>query len=413
MNLFGQAMTARKHFFDGTHRTRPPAETLADYRRFLPMMGITRIANVTGLDRIGLPVCVAIRPNARSLATSQGKGETLAAARASAMMEAIESWHGERIAGPLWSESYAALATHRRVIDPRLLAIRADATWHADRPLEWIEGEDLMTGEPAWVPHETISSNFVEMTGRRPVFLKGTNGLASGNHLLEAVLHGMFEVIERDALTLWSLQPADARKARQVDLASIGDEHLQRTIHVLAEKGVAAAAWDITSDLGIPTFTCTLIDDPDSPQWRPIPAMSGHGTHLHPRIALSRALHEAIQSRVTMISGSRDDMFPRDYDDAGDRGGHARILDEWRVPPPALPFRRGDTPVSEWFEQDIAIVLERLRARGLTSVVVVDLTVAGVDIPVVKVVIPGTEPVRTGVYRPGPRARQAMARRAA
>lgn len=409
MKLFGQGVTARKGFFEGTHRTRSPTETLADYQRFLPMMGITRIANVTGLDRIGLPVCVAIRPNARSLATSQGKGETLAAARASAMMEAIESWHGERIAGPLWSESYSTLAARRRVIDPKLLAVRADATWHPDRPLEWIEGEDLMTGEPVLVPHETISSNFVEMVDRRPVFLKGTNGLASGNHLLEAVLHGMLEVIERDALTLWSVQPESARKLRQVNLASVDDEHLQRTIKVLDDKGIAVAAWDITSDLGIPTFTCTLIDDPDSPQWRPIPAMSGHGTHLRSQIALSRALHEAIQSRVTMISGSRDDMFPRDYEDAGDRRAHARMLDGWNAPSATLPFARGDLPVSEWFEQDIATVLERLRSCGLPSVVVVDLSVAGVDIPVVKVVIPGTEPVRTGVYRPGARAQRAMA----
>jgi YcaO-like protein with predicted kinase domain len=65
-------------------------------RRFMPAMGITWLANVTGLDRIGLPVCVAVRPNWRALSTSQGKGETIEAAKASALMEAIESWHGAR-----------------------------------------------------------------------------------------------------------------------------------------------------------------------------------------------------------------------------------------------------------------------------------------------------------------------------
>ena len=101
MKVFGNEVTARKQYFRGTHRVRSPAETLADYSRFMPRMGITRLANVTGLDRIGLPVCVAVRPNSRGLSTSQGKGETIEAAKVSALMESIESWHGERIEQPL------------------------------------------------------------------------------------------------------------------------------------------------------------------------------------------------------------------------------------------------------------------------------------------------------------------------
>jgi ribosomal protein S12 methylthiotransferase accessory factor len=90
-----------KAYRHGTHRTLDPARTLARVQPHLARMGITRIANVTGLDRIGVPVVMVCRPNARSLAVSQGKGLTLDAAKASGVMEALELDHAERILLPL------------------------------------------------------------------------------------------------------------------------------------------------------------------------------------------------------------------------------------------------------------------------------------------------------------------------
>lgn len=88
----------------------------------MPRMGITRLANITGLDRINLPVVVAIRPNSRSLATSQGKGDALEAAKASALLESIEIWHGERCAAALRYETYDAMRSHGSAVDPLQLA---------------------------------------------------------------------------------------------------------------------------------------------------------------------------------------------------------------------------------------------------------------------------------------------------
>lgn len=68
-----RALTQAKGHIAGTHRTRAPADTFAAYSRWMPHFGITRLANVTGLDRIGLPVYVAIRPNARSLARPRAR----------------------------------------------------------------------------------------------------------------------------------------------------------------------------------------------------------------------------------------------------------------------------------------------------------------------------------------------------
>src|SRR5712692_4390836 len=113
-----------KHFHSGTHRIIAPEETLRRVQPLLPVMGITRIANVTGLDCIGIPVVMVCRPNSRSIAVSQGKGTTLVAAKASGVMESIEFYHAERIQQPLMLGSYAELRYAYRLVDvarlPRL-----------------------------------------------------------------------------------------------------------------------------------------------------------------------------------------------------------------------------------------------------------------------------------------------------
>lgn len=395
-----------KQYFRGTHRACDPAETLANNRRHMRPLGITRIANVTGLDRIGLPVCVSIRPNARSLSTSQGKGETLEAAMVSALMESIELWHAEHIELPLRWGARSELARSVRTIDLLQAPVRSDASFDAARAVTWIEGQDLMDGLQRWVPLELVSINLVRQPGQSPIFLESTNGLSSGNHLAEAMTHALAEVIERDAMSLWTLFSPERRKQRQVDLASVRQPALREILDTLGRKGIVVGAWDVTSDVDVPTFSCVILEDPDSEHWRPIPAYFGAGTHLDPAIALSRAIHEAIQSRLTAISGSRDDMFQADYVRAGNKEDHARIIAHLREPAPRLPFRDAQLPIGAHLQDDLRTLLDRLRDVGVTSAVAVDLTRDDIGIPVVKLVVPELEPYHTPFYRPGPRARR-------
>src|SRR6516165_3783534 len=109
-----------KRFRRGTHRLATPSETLARVRPLTARMGITRLGNITGLDRIGIPVAVAVRPNSRSVSVSQGKGLDLAQAVASALMEAIEGFHAEEV-GEGRHASYRALAANCNVVDPDTL----------------------------------------------------------------------------------------------------------------------------------------------------------------------------------------------------------------------------------------------------------------------------------------------------
>src|SRR5437879_1103477 len=111
-----EATTKRYH--DGTHRVVDPTTTLSRVMPHASRMGITRIAVLTGLDVIGIPVAAAYRPNSRSISVHQGKGSTLAAAKASAVMEAAESFHAENLQLSLLLASPAEVAMRGPAADP-------------------------------------------------------------------------------------------------------------------------------------------------------------------------------------------------------------------------------------------------------------------------------------------------------
>ncbi len=145
-----------KAYRRGTHRMVAPSQTLARVRPFMAEMGITRIANVTGLDRIGIPVVMVFRPNSRSIAVSQGKGLDLDAAKASGVMEAVETYHAERIALPLKLGSANDLRASHDLIELDRLPPMPGSRFHRSFQLLWIEGRDLIGGSSLWLPYELV-----------------------------------------------------------------------------------------------------------------------------------------------------------------------------------------------------------------------------------------------------------------
>ncbi|MDR6771623.1 YcaO-like family protein [Azospirillum sp. BE72] len=375
----------------GTHRVMAPEQTLARVAPFLPIMGITRVANVTGLDAVGIPVVMVTRPNSRSISVSQGKGVTLAAAKASGVMESIESYHAERITLPLKFASFEELRWTHPVVDVDRLPRLSTGSFNPNSPILWIEGQDLLNGGPKWVPFEMVHLNFtVPMAPGHGAFLAGSNGLASGNHKVEAISHAVTELVERDATTLWRLQDPVAQAATRIDLDSIDDPVCRSLIDRFESAGVAVGVWETTSDVGLPAFLCRIVEREELPQHSIRPA-TGMGCHVAREIALSRALTEAAQSRLTFIAGARDDMPRAEYERHLDPAHHAR----WKAMivdgAGRRPFRDCPTSTAPTIEADLAHQLDRLRAVGIEEAVAVDLTKPEFGIPVVRVVVPGLE----------------------
>jgi YcaO-like protein with predicted kinase domain len=404
-------VTAVKGFRDGTDRLVSPEDTLDRLRPFLDRAGITRVANVTGLDVIGVPVVMACRPNSRGVAASQGKGLTLAAARASAVMESIESFHAESIVQPLVYASAGELSD-RRVLDIARLPTRGPRPATRARRMLWITGRDLRDGGEVSVPYDLVHTDFT--LDRRPgdgMFHVTSSGLAGGNHVLEATSHALYELIERDAAALWALRDEPDRDAARLDLSTVDDAGCRWVLDRLCAASVAVAVWDMTSDVGIACFGCQIAEDP-AVGVLPALAAGGYGCHPRREIALLRALTEAVQSRLTYISGVRDDMFRASY--AALSRPATRELAWTRVTAGTAARRFAEVPTAahDSFDADVSLALERLAAVGLEEAVVVDLTRPDMDIPVVRVVVPGLESLTGGPARPGtPGRRTAGGRR--
>ncbi|QIG47691.1 YcaO-like family protein [Nordella sp. HKS 07] len=392
-----------KAYKTGTHRMVFPEETLRRVAPLLAPAGITRIANLTGLDRTGIPVVSVMRPNARSLSVSQGKGITLAAAKASGVMEALESFHAETIDHPLRLASHRdMLARGYRVADIGGLAFIRDGRFHPNLPLLWIEGRDLVSGEATWLPYETVHASYIlPLPAGSGCFVASTNGLASGNGMDEATSHAMAEVIERDANTLWNHASDEARSLSRIDLASIDSEACRALVDRLVQAELDIGIWDITSDTGVPAFYCLIVDR------RIELAHSGAGAGAHPsrEVALLRALTEAVQVRVNYIAGARDDLNPEEYSEEGigAKLDFARRLMALRNGA-GKDWRRIATHEFDSFGEDIGWMTERLRAVGVEQIIAVDLTKPAFGLPVVRVVIPGLEgPDDHDDYCMGPR----------
>jgi ribosomal protein S12 methylthiotransferase accessory factor len=402
---------AAKRFLEGTHRTCSPEETLERIRPLFPMAGITRLADVTGLDRIGISTILAMRPNAPTLANSSGKGFTLVAATVSAAMEGIELQLAETFhvhEGTAHGDSVRA--THRElerdglVCPLELLPLAHSSLFNADMPEYWTMGFDLIQQRPMAVPYALVTMSAEARKYSQVWFQVGSNGLASGNVFLEAVCSALSEVIERDAVTCTELEWGTSRApVASVDLDSVPYATVNALVDGLRDAGLLPLLLDCTVDTEVPTYRATLLDEALTSSG----TFGGYGAHLDPEVAMIRALTEAVQGRTVYIAGSRDDLMTLEHRRLR-RRGMAGVLQQARDMKRETAVLR-ESQAGPTFEEDCATLLGHLQAAGFEHAVVVDLASPELGISVVRVVVPGLEGYHSfQYYAPGPRGRAAL-----
>jgi YcaO-like protein with predicted kinase domain len=184
LNIVGQpALRGRtlKTYVRGTHRMIPPDETLASLKPLIPKMG-----------------------------------------KVSAAMESIEGYHAERVTGPLQLASYDELRQTDTVVDPLRLPLSTIRPFQTTLPLLWIAGDDWLRHERVWVPSQLVHTAYTtRMRWDLVGFAASSTGLASGNHVLEAVSHALCEIVERDATARFAARPEEERDARRLDLRTV------------------------------------------------------------------------------------------------------------------------------------------------------------------------------------------------
>jgi ribosomal protein S12 methylthiotransferase accessory factor len=408
INFRDRAYRAAKCYWQGTHRTVPPEDTLERIRPYFKSIGLTRIANITGLDKIGIPVTISIRPNSYSVATSSGKGTTLEAAMVSAAMESIELYQAETIEMPEIHLAYAQLEENYSVVPLENLPLRENSLFNINRPEQWCLGWDIVNQNEVAVPAQVVSMNYHRFCYKDSTSLgsfdMGSNGLASGNHFLEAMSSALFELIERDAISchLEAFRKGYGMQGYQMPRVRLETIEYPAVRELLAKFEAAQLVpilFDCTVDTEVPVYR-TQVYDPSGD----VPSSHGYGAHLDPEVAMVRSLTEAAQTRAILISGARDDIFHQYYTVLRlqrNRGSEASILES---NPPTVDARERKTQATSTLEEDIEILLGKLKQIGLNRVIVFDLSPPTWGISVVRVVVPGLEASFHTTYNPKQRA---------
>src|SRR5947199_5402898 len=208
-------------------------------------------------------------------------------------------------------------------------------------------------------------------------FAATSNGLASGNTLIEAISQGICEVIERHATSLWKRRQGFDQD--RLDLTSIDDPISQEIIRKFESAGLLVAIWDITTDIKIAAFNC-LIMPRNEGMWH-CAAAAGYGCHPTRQIALLRALTEAAQTRLTVISGLRDDFGDNTYAQLQDVNLVKSIRDFITVSRAVRRFSDVPDFDVETFEEDVEWELQCLRRADVRRVIAIDLTKPAFDLP--------------------------------
>ena len=288
-----------------TWRMVPQKDVINLIRQHHSKFGISRIADITGLDQVGIPVCIAIRPVSKTLALSSGKGITLDSSFISAGMEAIETHTAEFINPSLFNNvSWSSLPKNER-LNPSVLKpyLRVDDFLNLN--ISWLEC-DITTdvSNKAYLPASLIGLSSDCLAEPVRIFRTGSNGLASGLSNKEAYLSALYELIERDAMQCWRYaMQFRGLKQGYIRTSSIPFESTSGLISRLNDIGIEVFIFDYTTDIEIPVYRCLISGDIDNA----VPLCQGFGCHDSHEIALNRAITEAVQARTVLISGARDD----------------------------------------------------------------------------------------------------------
>jgi ribosomal protein S12 methylthiotransferase accessory factor len=267
----------------------------------LASFGISRIADITGLDRIGFPVVQAVRPLASSNAVTQGKALTLEGAAVGAVLECLEMAAGEHLGRfetttkgdpAIWSQLAPGL--------PK------GTTW-PDAQTEFIACWDQTRDTAATLPRDLISTDFArDATATQAPILRHSIGLGAGTSLGAAMMHGLLECIEADA----RLRDEAKGGSRRLALSDT-DAVYAPVLAAIKAAGLRVAVYDLPCKGGVIAVKASIMELP-GPSALALPA-TGFAARLNESAAIAAALAEAAQARLAVISGAREDITQRFY----------------------------------------------------------------------------------------------------
>jgi YcaO-like protein with predicted kinase domain len=364
-------------------------------KELLEQFGISRVSELTGLDNAGLPVYTCVRALSGTVSIHSGKGLTRAFSRCGAIMEAIEFEVGEHPVGD-WTLARAIDLKPESFLPldecfPTRSSILNNLT-----PIAWEEVTNIQDGQKKMIP-----SDLVWLVTRMPLqplmyVQMGSNGMASGGSLEDAILSGLYEVLERDAWTLNQFLLDSGMLLNRTPLVALSDK-IGSFIRQIESADLKLHLFDITNDYQIPTFSAILLDL----SGQCAGTFGGYGTHLNAEVAATRAITEAAQARCCYISGARDDLFRRQFLLMKRMDQHKlhEMFMELPAAHPISEYRVLDFPD---VRSELRYLLRLIRQFGVSDVYVKEMgSYLGGKVHVVRVVSPQCEGFRFDHWTPG------------
>jgi ribosomal protein S12 methylthiotransferase accessory factor len=427
--------------FEVSERVKSVKDTLVKVTPICKNIGVTRISDITYLDKLYVPNFSSVLPGTEdSIWVYSGKGATKIHAKVSALMESIERYCSLPSSNSkmIISGSYSELSKSYKVLHPDEVVEPVDSIYSDNQSvIDFMPGFDLINEEEILVPAQLGFSRYSSKLPSVNVFpYSHTNGLASGNVLEEAICHALCEVIERDAVSIAEVCASslpynilqnfliflkntkqfgdqytdlsgidfvdDPGIFQDVDISEIAHnfDPVRNLVSKFDDAGISLLIKDISQkDIGIPTFVASSVEWISSNYGY---FAIGYGTHMDSRIALIRAITELTQTRAVNIQGSRDDCRKIEYEENDEiyrRKWQFMPATSFRLVPTSermVPFSEIKSYITDDILDDIKIILNRLKKAGLKRAVIVDLTNPKLGIPVVRAIVPGLETFEVG-----------------
>jgi ribosomal protein S12 methylthiotransferase accessory factor len=419
---------------NGTSRVNPVEKTLEDISEISKKIGLTRIADITYMDKLYIPNYSCVLPGTEDyIWVYSGKGPTKKHAKVSAIMESIERYSSlpTNYYGKFISGTFNKLKQSYNILHPEEVVEPLTFDFHNNMVMDYVKGYDIICRENILVPAALALFRYTPNSpSLNPFAFHHTNGLASGNVFEEAVCHALCEVIERDAISLAQLRASaipfhilnniyhnfqrhgyninPISKEQFIDDNSIfpdvkisqEDFHqVTKLINTFKKFNIRLIIKDITTDIKIPTFNVACVEWISHDYGY---LAEGHGTHPDKRIALLRAITEVSQTRAANIQGARDDLRKIHYNDNNTDDKNAW---QFMASEKTINFSDIITYLNEDILDDINLIIKFFKIVGLKKAIIVNLTNPKIKIPVVRAIVPSLETFKISKSVMGLRAR--------
>ena len=365
-------------------------------KELLEKFAISRVADLTGLDRIGVPVYCCERVLSESIAIHSGKGLTAEASRAGTILEAIEFEAAEHPSGPYKVASALQIPADDRLPLEDCFPVRSSIV-NDLTPLAWEEVTNVQNGASTLIPSDLIWLVY-RITDQPLMHLQmGSNGLASGGTLEDAILSGLYEIIERDA---WSLNQYLLDNCGMLPIRTplINlPERLETLVRKIEAANLKLHLFEITTDYAVPVYLAILLDRSGNCAG----TFAGYGCHLNAEIAAVRAITEAIQGRACYISGARDDLFRRQFllMKRMNQEKLDTMFSEMEAGALVIEHRALDFPD---VKSELRYLLKLIKGHGVNEVFVKEMgSFLDDSVYIVRVFSPQCEPFRFDYWQPG------------